>query len=255
MTLCTGTPAERSLERYMQGTLPEFEAKSFEEHYFDCPTCLAQVEAFQAVTAHFANQPLERLKPASSRLVAWPVIAALGSIAAVAIAGYLGFRTTPPPPTASATQSAPAASPSTPPPVLVASLADLALPPFQASHLRGEGGDPQFDRGMKSYAAHDCPRAIRSLSAVAKESSEALAARFYTGVCQMKQGSFAEASATLRKVEAVGDSPQQEAALFYLAQAALARKDVAAARHNLTRTIALHGDFEHRARAQMDQLP
>jgi len=255
MTLCTGTPAERSLERYMQGTLPEFEARSFEEHYFDCPVCLAQVEALQAVTAQLANRPVELPKPASKRLFAWPVLAALGSIAAAALVGYLAFRTTHQPPLTATALTVPAAPSATPPPVSIASLADLSLPPFQASQLRGETPDPSFEAGMKSYIKHDCPHAIRSLSHVAPRSDEALAARFYAGVCQVKQGSLEDASATLRKVEAAGDSPQQEAALYYLAQIALVHGDTTAARRSLTHTISLHGDFEARARAQLDKLP
>jgi len=44
-----------------------------------------------------------------------------------------------------------------------------------------------------------------------------------------------------------GDSPQQEAALYYLAQIALVHNDPTTARHYLARTIALRGDFERRA--------
>jgi hypothetical protein len=51
-----------------------------------------------------------------------------------------------------------------------------------------------------------------------------------------------------------GDSPQQEAAFYYLAQIALADNDATAARHYLSQTISLHGDFEKRAHAELNQL-
>ena len=45
---CTGAPAERWLEKYVAGTLAAADAEAFEEHYFDCPVCLAQLQAVQA---------------------------------------------------------------------------------------------------------------------------------------------------------------------------------------------------------------
>ena len=70
----------------------------------------------------------------------------------------------------------------------------------------------------------------------------------------MHGGELAAAQATLRKVDAAGDSPQQEAALYYLAQVALARQDSTAARHYLARTISLHGDFEQQARLELNKV-
>jgi hypothetical protein len=57
MTNCTGTLTDRCLERYIQGALPELEAQQFEENYFECPDCLAQVEALQAVTRGLGTKP------------------------------------------------------------------------------------------------------------------------------------------------------------------------------------------------------
>jgi anti-sigma factor RsiW len=53
---CTRTLTDRCLERYIQGTLPELEAQQFEEHYFECPDCLAQAEALQALTRRLGTQ-------------------------------------------------------------------------------------------------------------------------------------------------------------------------------------------------------
>jgi hypothetical protein len=58
----------------------------------------------------------------------------------------------------------------------------------------------------------------------------------------------------LRSVAEAGDSPQQEAALYYLAQIALAENDIPTARHNLSLVISIRGDFENRARAQLVHL-
>ena len=71
----------------------------------------------------------------------------------------------------------------------------------------------------------------------------------------MHAGKLATAESTLRHVAAAGDSPQQEAAWYYLAQIALARSDAETARRDLGRVVALHGDFEQAANTQLKQIP
>ena len=140
--------------------------------------------------------------------------------------------------------------PATSAPSSVAQLADLTLPPFRASNLREESEDANFASGMKGYSAGDCRAALRALTHVSPSGRDARAAQFYSGVCQMHLGDLPAASATLQRVEAAGASPQQEAAFYYLAQIALARNDAPSALQFLERTLALHGDFEQRARRQ-----
>ena len=89
MTNCTGTPAEQWLQSYLAGTLPDFEARRFEEHYFDCPACLAQVEALQAVAFKLGSQPRKALRSP----IAWPIRwSALATIAALLMLGFFTFR-------------------------------------------------------------------------------------------------------------------------------------------------------------------
>ena len=266
MTVCNGLPAEQCLEQYLQGTLPELEARSFEEHYFDCPVCLAQVEAMQTVTAQLARSQaaVPRMAIVPRRRSSWLALSAVGAVAALLLVVFLvvpanrahpvtGAIGLPAP--APATVSPPAPSTSTAAAsASVAVLADLALPPFQAANLRGDGGDANFSAGMKAYSADDCTGAIKALSMVPPRSDDVLAAEFYSGICQVHERDLVAASASLHKVEAGGDSPQQEAAFYYLAQLALVREDPTTARRYLARTIALHGDFEKRARAQLEKL-
>jgi hypothetical protein len=260
MTKCTGSPAEQWLESYLQGALPEAEAAEFEEHYFDCPVCLTQVEALQAVTLKLASQP----RTPHKTLIAWPIRAgALGAIAALLVLGFFGYqarqkalRTTI---AAGPVVSAPHSSPSSPslhatPPSLAATaaskLADLTLPEFIAPNLRGESQDVSFEAGMKDYAGGNCRGAIASLKQVPAESAAARAAEFYSGACQMHMGNLAGADALLRKVADAGDSPQQEAALYELAQIALADNDLATAHKYLLHATSLRGDLERKAREQ-----
>jgi tetratricopeptide (TPR) repeat protein len=257
MTNCTGAPAEQWLESYLQGTLPEAEAAKFEEHYFDCPVCLAQVEALQAVAHQLAGQP----RKTSKTVISWPIRAgALGAIAALLVLGFLGFQAwhKAPPPTV-ATGPVVVAPPSSPslhpaPPTLASTaaskLADLALPAFTAPNLRGESQNASFEAGMKDYAGGNCRGAIASLEQVPAENAAARAAEFYSGACQMHIGNLTGAATLLRKVAEVGDSPQQEAALYELAQIALADNDLATAHRYLLHATLLRGDLERKAREQ-----
>jgi hypothetical protein len=89
MTHCTGTPAEQLLESYLQGTLSEAEARGFEEHYFDCPVCLAQAEALQSVAMKLKGLPM----PPEKKPIPWPRRAGLwGAIAATLVVGFIGIR-------------------------------------------------------------------------------------------------------------------------------------------------------------------
>jgi tetratricopeptide (TPR) repeat protein len=257
MTNCTGSPAEQWLESYLQGTLPEAEASKFEEHYFDCPVCLAQVEALQAIALKLASQP----RTTHKTLISWPIRAgALGAIAALLVLGFFGYQarhkalqtTVAAGPVVAAPPSSPSLHPA--PPSLASTtaskLADLTLPAFIAPNLRGESQDASFEAGMKDYAGGNCRGAITNLEQVPAESAAARAAEFYSGACQMHMGNLAEAAALLRKVADAGDSPQQEAALYELAQIALADNDLATAHKYLLHATSLRGDLEQKAREQ-----
>jgi TolA-binding protein len=261
MTICTGQPAAKHLEAYIQGTLPERQAREFETHFADCEICLGQVEALQAVTLRLGAQPRRPLRPP----IPWPIrVGALAAIAAAMILCYIGLQTrrelphtavvSGAPPTAShdgAVSPAKTLATST---MAAGQLADLTMPVFRESNLRGQTGDDSFKKGMKAYSAHDCTSARKSLTQVAPGDEDALAARFFLGVCQMHDGDFSDARGSLRNVANAGDSPQQEAALYYLAQIALASNEVDMAGGYLRRTIQLRGDFESRATAELAKI-
>jgi len=266
MNHCTETLIDQCLERYIQGTLPEPEAQKFEEHYFDCPECLAQVEALQAVTLKLGELPRKTAKTP----IPWPLRAvALTAIAAMLILGFWGIRSLnrPAGPTVANHPAQPVpqprSSPQPAPPPQTSSaqaasalsrLADITLPAFQMPNLRGQSGDPHFAAGMKAYTHGDCLGALKALAQVPAEDEDSLAGQFYTGVCQMHLENLTAAAAALRRVANAGDSPQQEAAFYYLAQIALERNDASIARRYLTQTISLQGDFERQARSELRQI-
>lgn len=276
MTICNGVPAEQYALAYVEGTLPAFEAERFEEHYFDCAVCLSHLQAIQAVTRELANHPVSlpessqsssaSRQPEKKNPASWPVRHwAWGAIAALLVLGVYVYRLNQsrPAPQAVAQGSLPAApqipQPATTPSGSAASsvtaiqpsqLADLVLPAFTAPHLRGESADEHFQAGMAAYSQGDCKGALSALAQVPATADEARAARFYSGACQMHIGEFSEGKVSLQAVADAGDSPQQESALYYLAQISLAQNDPDAAHRLLLRTIALRGDMERRARDQ-----
>jgi len=260
MTNCNGSPAELSALAYVEGTLPEAEAERFEEHYFDCPACLAYLQTIQSIKTGLEHEASAlAAAPKRSNLLSWPArMWVFGAVAAaLLLVGVFAWRAAGPGPAQdnAAHRAAPAAAPAPPaapqaPGISASSLANLALPAFVAPNLRGDSGDPSFLNGMKAYLAGNCTVALVELAHVTDSSRDARAARFYTGACQMHMGDLTSAAATLRGVAGAGDSPQQESAYYYLAQVALAQNDAPAAHRLLRQTQALKGDLEQQAAAQ-----
>jgi hypothetical protein len=257
MSHCTGAPAEQLAEQYVAGTLPDPEAQAFEEHYFDCPVCLARLQALQAVANQIRRNPVK----IPGRVLGWPeVVGSIAAIAALFLIAVIGYQTfahrpdvaTNSGPDSFRAQKAESQSSSS---SAVSQLADLTLPPFEASSLRDEEGNKNYSAGMTAYENGDCAAAVDGLALVPARSADAPSAEFYAGVCQLKLNRLDAASTTLGRVASKGDSPQQEAALYYLAQIALLRADSGAARRDLQTVVALHGEFEQRAQSELGKLP
>ena len=263
MSECSGAPAERYLEPYLRNTLPKAVAKKFEEHYYGCEVCLAQLEALEAVELKLGKRPRKAL----GILLHWPAaFYAVGAIAEMLVVGLLLWR----PVTgrlsrkqeAVAHGSAPLpiqqirpqaqAAPATP---MLHQLADMNLPVFQIANLRGQKVNPALVEGMNAYARHDCGTAVKALSDVKALDPYGPMARLYSGVCLMHDGKLERAAQTLKAAALVNGSPEQETAWYYLAQIALTDDDAIKARHYLALTISSHGDMEQRARGELKRIP
>jgi hypothetical protein len=240
--MCNGELAEKLAEEYLQTKLPEAEAERFEEHYFGCTACLAYVQALQSAQQELTNLPImapQKAKLWFSRNLQWGAAAAV-LVAALAALLVLTVHKSVPTANSAAKGASPApalASPTTAAPQEIAHLADLELPPYNAPNLRGMGPDRNFGLGMKAYAEGNCATALPYLAQVPAGSPQAVAAHFYAGACQFSLHDLGKAAASLETTARAGDSPQLEAALYYLAQVKLAR-----------------GDAEKSARAQMAKL-
>jgi len=263
MTPCNRAPAIQNASAYIEGTLTVSEAENFEDHYWNCPACLAYLQALEAVGDELAREPVPQIAPVRRKPVfAWPTpIWAVGSIAALAFITVLSIRLfSLHPALPSQAQAAPANSqhPSVSPQTVRSSpaqqaatqLADFSLPAFVAPNLRGASMEAHFSKGMTAYADGNCQAALVNLAQVPAQDKQERKARLYSGLCQLHEGDLAAAAFSLHKVVDAGDSPQLELALYYLAQIELARNDPAGAHRFLVRTISLQGDLEQRARLQ-----
>jgi hypothetical protein len=256
MNSCTGTPAELYALPYVEGSLPEIEAERFEEHYFECTACLAYLQTIQAAGTELARMPVGASAPPKKTLLTWPMASwALRAVAAallvVAVFAYRGFHSgASGPQLAQAPQPQPAPLPAAPakPAVNATLLADLAMPAFVAPNLRGSSEDAHFDAGMNAYSRGDYVHAAATLAEVPAQAGEARAAAFYRAACQMHLGNLQSAAEGMSKVADAGDSPQQESAIYFEAQIALASNNPTAAHKFLQQTIALKGDLERKAR-------
>ena len=267
MKICDGTPAKQDGLQYVEGTLPEVEAGRLEDHYFSCPACRHVIQTLQTAAEEFAAMPVVAIPAMRRSMLRWPAPAwSLGAVAAMLLIGWVAYKNLAPkapqpnvariqpaqqvqPAIALPSKPAPPPSHAAKEPIRLSQLADLTLPAYVVPTLRGERFDPRFAEGMKEYAKGDCKGAIKVLSQLPAEDAETRTAEFYAGACQLHLNDYASAATLLHKVADQKNAPRQEAALYLLAQVALAQDDLAAAHTYLERTINLRGDMEERARA------
>jgi len=144
----------------------------------------------------------------------------------------------------------------------LASLADLRMPIYQPEALRDSAASSSqhnaLNSGLKSYAGGDCNSALNQfklvVDAAPDNSADAVTANFYSGLCRLKSHDLLTAETHFEKTIAAGESPQLEAAEYFLAQTLILKSDAASARNWLRKTIALHGDYQQRAEAQLTRL-
>jgi hypothetical protein len=263
MTQCNRAPAIKNAAGYVEGTLTVSEAEQFEDHYWNCPACLAYLQAIEAVGDELAREPVPQIAPVPRKpLFAWPVLVwTLGPVAAAAVITVMSFRMLSPHPALPsqalnnpANSGQPSASPQTvrssPAQQAATQLADLSLPAFVMPTLRGASMEAHFKQGMTAYGQGNCRDSLAALAQVPVEDKQERKAHLYSGLCLMHERELAAAASSLHKVVDAGDSQQLELALYYLAQIQLDRNDLAGAHRFLVRTISLQGDMEQRARLQ-----
>ena len=107
---------------------------------------------------------------------------------------------------------------------------------------------------MAAYQKGEFAAALPKLRAAAEANKRDAAAGFFAGVAELIAGDAAAGVAALRAVDALGFTPYQEEARFYLAKGLLRTGDVDGARKALTSAVAMKGDLEAQALKLLGEL-
>jgi len=240
---CETVQSDQVVERYVLGQLSEAEQGSFEEHFFACEACFEEVRLMQNLQAAGEGRPRPAvvLQMPRRNWAVWGAAAA-AFVIALGLAAMWRTRQPAPPP-------APVAA-VTPSPELTL-LAKIDPPRYVAANLRSStsAAEEKFRAAMEKYSVGDYRVAAAGLRGL-----QTPAARFYLGISDLMTGSPDEAIASLRAVDAMGETPYLEQARFFLAKALLASQNVSAAKQALEQTIALAGDREAEARLLLERV-
>ncbi len=265
-TDCETVEREDILERYLLGRLSEHDRVQFEEHYFECGECFANLQALQAVRRELLKSSA-RDGASRRRMPRWVVPAAVAATLLLAIAASVWMRSSTMesvPTQTSGTPMTPTASPETPsspgpdvgPAPSLDQLARVEPAPYEPATLRGVEDEAmaRFRRGMARYRLREYAAAVAELRSAADLNPGGAHIPFFLGVSHLLLGEHDAAVDRLKAVIALGDSPYLEEAHWYLAKALLRRGDVAGGRTQLTALIRLNGTMRDEAQQLLVDL-
>lgn len=271
---CDDIERDEIAERYLLGRLSDEERDEFEAHYFDCTRCLERLQAMEAAQEALASETASNqdrpsagsghAATAGSRR-AWRVAAAVAAAAVIVLSvRVLQEGPTGDPSSEPASQTKPVDAPGVPPSPQAAetepALARLGAfdpPAYAPMRLRSNATDAQreFRSAMVVYVEKNYADAAAQLRRVIALPGPPIDAFFYLAVCELQTGQLQDAASAFERVIAFGESPYLEDAHFLLAKTRIRQRDVAAARSQLLRVIALAGDRREEARQLISQLP
>jgi hypothetical protein len=281
---CPITSGRDLAEGYVAGTLSEAEQDAFEQHFFSCSACLAQVQMLQEVKDGLRRLPaaIPGHRPVSTGWATTPWLGlalAAGLVAAVGWwwQGGIGPAPTPPtvtvgpaappnpPPAPAAPRPAPGAPTATPPveaPTRRAVLAQLALvvaPRYVPIAVRGDGPPAgSFDAAMAHYVAGRHREAAAALGALSAEQPGDPGIAFFWGISELVLGHPDAARQGLTRAIAADVQPYADEAHFYRAKVHLAEGAVEPARRELRYAVSHQAGPEGEAArilAALDRLP
>jgi TolA-binding protein len=267
---CEQIERDEVAEQYLSSRLSSAEQEAFEAHYFDCTYCQERLRVLEDARARLAREPgvaAPFAQPASTPVAnrrgrAWRFAAAGLAAAAVILLAVRIIEIPNQAPTVPDADPSrgdvvlrpPQSAPPSPDPRL---LAQIQPPRYEPLRLRANttAAQREFQGAMELYVTGDYGGAAAGLRRALALDSSYLAATFYLAICALQENHTGEGVTLLQRVVATGESPYLEDAHFFLAKARLRQGDVAAARSELTRVIALEGDRRSEAIELLAQLP
>jgi len=244
---CSRVKSEEVAMGYLLGTLDEDAQEAYEQHVFDCPGCLDDLETLRVLQHELeaTREKIEstaaprRLRPTSAWVLRFAAVAAVIWAAVLVVGSLKGPEQTQ---------------------VVSAELAELARiepAPYTQVTLRGATGDATdaFQQAMDYYLESDHGTAADGLQTAFELDPQAPKIGFYLGVSLLLGGETDAGIEALRQTIALGDTLYLEIAQFYLSKAYLLKGDVGAARTELLKTRDLRGDLESEAERLLSLLP
>lgn len=242
---CSRVISENIIERYLDGSLDEATRDAFEEHYFSCESCLAELRTIESVRPVIAQTAIPQAQTASrpARPAPWMWVALAASIA---LAFLLWPRHRP--------ETKPAVAQAQAEPVQRAALqlSDIQPAPYEPTLYRDGAAQPgpALEQAMRLYQQRQWEAAAAALSALAKESKPLPMTLHFAGVSALLAGQTDAAISWFDQVITLGArSPFEEEARFYRAQALALANRKAEAQAELDHVIALHGDYDKLAKS------
>jgi tetratricopeptide (TPR) repeat protein len=266
---CGKVAREEILESYLLNRLSEGDREAFEEHCFECARCFDELQTLKAMQQVLRQEGVEFPAAPTRSPFNWTRTTGLAAAAVLAVAVVLWMRAQEPsfveepvrsqrPPQSDAPDRQPPGSlkPTAPQAPSLEQLARVEAPRYEPLTLRDvpDEAAARFQRAMARYREADYQAAAAGLRAAAALDPEAVHVRFFLGVSELMTGQDNAAIEQLRATIALGDSPYLEEAHWYLAKAFLRRKDMAAARAQLTKVVELRGPWSGEAQRMIADL-
>jgi hypothetical protein len=253
-------------DAYVAGTLPEAEQDAYEQHFFSCSACLAQVQTLQELADRLRQLPaaavVHRASTPGGMAAPWLGLALAAGLVAAFAWWWQGGANRPPAP-AIATGSGPAPAAPVEAPGRLAVLAQLALivPPRYVPPAARSGEAPpagSFDAAMAHYVAGRHREAAAALRALSKETPTDPGIAFFWAISELALDRPAAARDGLTRAIAADVQPYADEAHFYLAKAYLAEDAVDQARRELRYAVEHEAGPDGEAQrllAALDRLP
>jgi hypothetical protein len=242
---CSEIQHENRIELYLDGRLSGPDREAFEQHYFECDNCLAQMQAAQAARAALLEMG-EQEEPPDGIILRHPLWIA-AAIAASVIAAILTWQTIHQ--SREATQTAIVTAP-------LFALNEIQPPRYSANILGGQSTAAQqaFRAAMVSYSEANWSATATALTEVLEKFPDSSDAIYFRAICQLLSGNLSSALPGLDRVVALGNAtPYEEEARFYRAQAYLLQNRAEDARKELDYVIGMQGNYEAKARAVLQR--
>jgi len=211
------------------------------DHLAGCPACSERLDLVaDLVRVAEAGGEAFASAPASSGSSRPRLRLVVGVVATLAAAAVLLLLVVPRPSTTERMQA----------------LAQLAPPAVAGTTLRGEAAaeEAAFAAALERYEAGDFGGAVERLTEVVAAAPDDPLAYFYLGVARLQLGADEAAITTLAKATNLAEGLLQERALWFLANAHLARGEGPEARTAFERLVAAQGDYELNARDALEAL-